>query len=87
MTKKSLLEFPCNFPIKIVGMYSEVFIAEAKEVICKHFPQHVAENMTLKPSKNNNYIALSILVLAQNQEMLDAFYTEISKHPLVKMVL
>lgn len=87
MTKESLIEFPCNFPIKIVGDNSDVFIEEIKNIVLSHFPDFSDESMTHKPSAQNNYLAITVTVLALNKDMLDAFYTEVSSHPLVKMVL
>lgn len=87
MTKTSLIEFPCDFPIKIIGTHSPLFIEEIRQITLKHFPSFSDTNLTHKPSQKNNYSAITVIVVAENQEMLDAFYQEINKHPNVKMVL
>lgn len=88
MTKKSIIDFPCTFPIKIVGINSNNFLEEVKDIVLKHFPDFVAEEqLSHKTSKENNYLAITVTVLAKNQGELDAFYQEISSHPQIKMVL
>lgn len=87
MTKTTLMEFPCDFPIKIIGTNSNVFLDEIKQVATKHFPDFTDNHLTQKVSQKNNYLAVTVTVRALNQAMLDAFYQEITKHPDVKMVL
>jgi putative lipoic acid-binding regulatory protein len=87
MNKTTLIEFPCHFPIKIMGKNSHTFLEEIKEITLKHFPNIEQEKISHKISKGNNYLAITVIVYAQNQEMLDTFYQEITKHPDIKMVL
>lgn len=85
--KKTLLEFPCLFPVKIIGTNGPAFQEEVHEIVLKHFPDFDKKDLNSNASKNNQYIAITVTVFAINQEMLDAFYQEITKHPDMKMVL
>lgn len=87
MTKTTLIDFPCDFPVKIIGMNSETLINDVQRIVSKHFPGHTDERITYKKSENSNYLAITVSFLATNQEMLDEFYKEVSKLPEVKMVL
>ncbi|MCL9684971.1 HP0495 family protein [Legionella maioricensis] len=87
MTKPTLMEFPCHFPIKVIGINSQVLLDEIKEITIKHFVDFEEEHLTHKVSQKSNYLAITITVFAKNQEMLDALYQELTKHPDVKMVL
>ena len=87
MTNTSLMEFPCRFPVKIIGTNSQNFIDEIKEVAIKHFPEFKDSDLTQKPSQQNNYLALTLTVMAQNQKTLDDLYQDLTKNPNVKMVL
>lgn len=87
MTKTTLIEFPCHFPVKIMGTNSSTFLEEIMEITQKHFPLIEQEKITHKSSKENNFLAITVVVYAENQEMLDAFYKDITKHPDIKMVL
>lgn len=87
MNQDSLIEFPCLFPVKIVGVNSDTYVDEIKQIVIKHFPGFTDKDMTFNPSKNNNYLAITATVFAENKDMLDAFYRELSTHPAIKMVL
>ncbi|KGP64380.1 hypothetical protein EP47_11415 [Legionella norrlandica] len=87
MTKTTLIEFPCHFPIKIIGANSELFIDEIKQIVISHFPAFENEHLTHKMSQKNNYLAITVTVYAENQAVLDALYQELTRHPDVKMVL
>lgn len=87
MTKTSLIEFPCDFPVKIIGNNSPAFLKDVVLIVKKHFSTAKHPTVTHKLSQKNNFLAITATVYAENQEMLDAFYREITKHPDVKMVL
>lgn len=85
--KETLIEFPCDFPIKIIGVYSDSFLSEIKAIVIQHFPDFKDQHLSNKMSGKNNYLAITAVVNALNQPMLDAFYQAITQHPAVKMVL
>lgn len=87
MTKTTLMEFPCMFPVKIIGTKSQVFMTEIKEIIRSHFSEFKDTDFSCKESLQGNYLAITAQVWATNQAMLDAFYEEITQHPDIKMVL
>ena len=87
MTKTTVIEFPCYFPIKIIGNNTPVFLEEIRQITITHFPSIEQDALTHKASKDSNFLAITVTVFAENQEMLDAFYRVITKHPEVKMVL
>ncbi|KTD23647.1 YbeD family protein [Legionella israelensis] len=85
--KKEKIDFPCHFPIKIIGNNHADFIGEMRGIIVKHFPDFDLETILHKQSRNKNYISLTITVYVLNQTCLDAFYQEVSSHPQVHMIL
>lgn len=86
-TRKPLLEFPCEFPIKIMGSRVDGFAQTIMEVVTRHAPDFDASAMEMRASRKGNYLALTCTVNAVSQEQLDALYRELSSHPLVKVVL
>ena len=84
---ESLLEFPCEFPIKIIGVAQEGFAQEILAVVLRHAPDYAAEAMGMRLSKGGKYLSLTCTVRAVSQTQLDALYRELSQHPLVKVVL
>lgn len=87
MTKTSLIEFPCDFPVKIIGTNSTIFLEEIKLIVSTHFPKLTEDAIKHKKSAQENFLAITVTVYAENQDMLDAFYRAVTQHPEVKMVL
>lgn len=85
--KESLLKFPCDFPIKVMGKAGLEFQALALNIIRKHVPDLSEAAIQTRYSKDNNYIALTVTINAKNQAQLDAIYQELSQHKDVMMVL
>lgn len=85
--EESLLKFPCDFPIKVMGQRQDGFAQAVLEVVLRHAPDFDAAGMEMRPSAKGNYISLTCTIRAQSREQLDALYRELSGHPLVSVVL
>lgn len=83
----SLLEYPCEFPLKIFGQQQAGFAQAVLEVVTKHDPAFSAASMKMRASKNARYVSLTCNVRATSREQLDAIYQELCGHPMVVMVL
>ncbi|MGV7208357.1 DUF493 family protein [Oxalobacteraceae bacterium A2-2] len=84
---ESLIEYPSDFPIKVMGATHEEFAGTIHQVVLKHDPEFHEGRMEVRPSGKGNYISLTVTVRATSREQLDALYTELSGHPMVKIVL
>ena len=87
MSEDSLLQFPCDFPIKIMGRRQDGFAQAVLEVVLRHAPDFDAAAMEMRPSAKGNYISFTCTIRAVSRAQLDALYGELSAHPLVKVVL
>jgi putative lipoic acid-binding regulatory protein len=87
MAEESLLEFPCEFPIKIMGERRDEFSQLMLEIIMRHAPDFAATAVETKSSKTGKYLSLTCTIHATSREQLDDLYRELSAHPLVSMVL
>ena len=85
--KDSLIEFPCAFPIKVMGAQHPDFLPEILAAVPRHAPGTAEEHITSRPSSGGNYLSATVTVQAQNQEHLDDIYRSLTAHPLVKVVL
>jgi putative lipoic acid-binding regulatory protein len=85
--KESLIEYPSDFPIKVMGPTHDEFTATIVEVIVKHDPTFHHGKVEARPSSGGNYTGLTVTVRATSREQLDALYSELSGHPMVKIVL
>ncbi len=85
--RTSLLTFPCDFPIKVMGKRVDSFAQEIASVITVHAPDFNAASIEMRASSGGNYISLTCTVVAQSQEQLDNIYRALTSHPLVSVVL
>ena len=84
---ESLIEYPCDFPIKIMGKSQPGFAQAILEVVIKHDPRYDAATMEMRASKKANYVSLTCTVHATSRVQLDALYRELCDLPMVVMVL
>lgn len=84
---KTPWKFPCDFPIKIVGKNSESFETSVYSMIHKHFPDLTEGSIKSRPSKDGNYLAITVVVHAQSKEQLDALYIDLSSNKEVLFAL
>jgi len=83
----SLLKYPCEYPIKIMGRSKPGFAQSIVEVVSRHSPGFDAATVEMRTSKANNYLSLTCTIQAQSKEQLDSLYQELCDHPMVVMVL
>ncbi len=84
---KPLLEFPCAFPVKIMGEAKDGFADAMLEVVLRHAPDFDAASMEMRASRAGKYVSLTCTITATSQAQLDDLYREISAHPMVAMAL
>ena len=83
----TLLEFPCAFPLKIMGHADDSLAPAVLEIVRRHVPDFDAATMVTRTSSAGNYLSLTCTINATSRAQLDALYRELSGHPLVKVVL
>lgn len=83
----SLIDYPCDFPIKIFGQSQQGFAQAVIEVVSHHDPDFQAGTIEMKSSSKARYVSLTCTVRATSREQLDALYQELCDHPMVVMVL
>lgn len=86
-TAESLLTFPCDFPIKIMGKANPELKHEVLKILAEHAPEFKAENLTINESKGGNYHALTATIHAKSKAQLDVIYQALTDHKLVIMAL
>lgn len=85
--KKTLLEFPCDFPLKIMGSNHPEMRATIVSVVVVHAPDFDETTVEVRESSKGNYLGLTCTVRATSQEQLDNLYRALTAHPMVKVVL
>lgn len=85
--EQSLIDYPCAFPIKVMGAQVDGF-AEAMIAVALQFDAGFdAATVERRPSSGGRYLGLTLTVTATSREQLDELYRTLSTHPMVKVVL
>ncbi len=85
--RESLLAFPTEFPIKIMGRREGDFAQGVMEIVLRHSPGFDPKTMEMRPSRKGKYLGITATIQAQSRDQLDALYRELCGHPAVVMVL
>lgn len=81
------IEFPCAYPIKIIGVASIDFHLVAVQVVEQHTGKIDSDLIDIKPSKSNNYVSVRVTITATGVEQLQNIFEDLKKLPDLKMVL
>lgn len=83
----TLFQFPCDFPLKVMGRRSDDFRSLVMGIVQKHVGAIDAANIEERPSKDGTYLSLTCTFSAQSKEQLDALYHELTACERVLVVL
>ncbi len=84
---ETLVEFPCDFPIKVVAEVQSDLTEVIVGVINSVLPDFDITNIGTRASSTGRYLSLTCVVHVTSKPQLDAVYIALSKHPIVKFVL
>ena len=84
---ESLLEFPCDFPLKVMGMAAADFDSMVVSIVRRHVEDLGEGAIRSKQSRHGKYVSITVTFQAQSQKQLDRLYTELCAHEQVLMVL
>lgn len=85
--EQSLIEYPCRFPIKVMGANVEGYVSALTHVAKSFDPGFDASTIELRPSKAGHYLGVTLSVYVTSREQLDELYRTLTTHPMVKVVL
>ena len=83
----SVLEFPCEFPIKIMGRDEAEFRRVAVDLVEKHAGRIADDAIRTSSSSAGNFLSITVTITATSQEQLDNIYRELTDHELVLVAL
>jgi hypothetical protein len=87
LAEGSLLDFPCDFPIKVMGRKAPGFAQSVTEIVRRHAPDFDPATVEMRPSRQGRYLSVTCVLRATSRAQLDALYQELCDHPSVVMVL
>lgn len=84
---ESLLEFPCEFPIKMMGRDRPEFREAALAVISRHAGRIEDDAVRVASSRKGNFLSITVTITAQSRRQLDDIYRDLSAHEQVLVAL
>lgn len=82
-----VMQFPMDFPIKVMGKRVDNFADEVVAVVRTHAPGFDPATLEMRASRNGNYLSVTATIRAESRVQLDDLYRALSSHPLVTLVL
>ena len=83
----TLLAFPCDFPIKVMGKRQAAFAQTIVDIVKRHAPDFDPATLEMRASREATYLSLTLTIRATSRAQLDDLYRELCDHPMVTMVL
>lgn len=85
--QETLIEFPCEFPIKVMGETHTEFSVEIVKTIQQHSVTFDASKVEMRGSSGGKYTSLTCTCYVESKPQLDNIYRALTSHPMVKFVL
>ncbi len=82
-----LLQFPCSFPIKMMGRADGAFTDTAVGLVQRHVGEVAEDSIQTSKSRNGNFLSVTVTIDAQSQEQLDNIYNDLSNHEDILVAL
>lgn len=86
-SQETILEFPCRFPIKVMGRAGDDFDALVVELVRRHAPDLNEGAVTLRESTGGNWVSVTVVIEATSKRQLDAIYRDLSTQERVVCAL
>ena len=85
--EESLIDFPCDFPVKVMGAAIPEFHSCVEVIAKRHDPEFVNDDTKQNVSKTGKYVSLTLNIHAKDKAQLDAIYQDLTNHELVLWAL
>ncbi len=85
--EETLLEFPCDFSIKAMGLATPEFDILVAEIVRRHAPDLGEGAVQTRPSKGGKYLSVTVTINATSKRQLDSIYQDLTDHESILMSL
>jgi uncharacterized protein len=84
---KPKIEFPCAYPIRVLGRHAEDFTAMVVTIVRRHAPDLPDEHVSVRPSSGGNYVSVQVVITATGSAQLQALFEDLKASGRVELVL
>lgn len=79
------LNFPCEYPVKVIGQDADDFFDFVVDLVTRHAPGSSAQDFSVNRSSGGKYASVSVTILAESREQVNAMYAEMKQYKRIKM--
>ena len=83
---EQLMEFPCDYTIKVVGRAGDELVALVHTVVSRHAPENVGDPQ-VRPSRHGRFVSVNLTFRLANPQQLYAIHTELNRSSRVRIIL
>ena len=87
MSENSLLTFPCDLPVKVIGRNSEDFRNITGDIVRAHYSDLKQRQIAEQLSKNGSFLSLTFTIHVETRDRADALYRDLTASEDILMVL
>jgi putative lipoic acid-binding regulatory protein len=87
MSEAPLLQFPCEFPIKALGLAEPDFDVLVVSLVRRHAPNLAEAAVRTRASSGGKYLGVTVIVQATSQDQIDRIYHDLSAEDRVLTLL
>jgi uncharacterized protein len=87
MTDPARIEFPCAYPVRIIGEADAALRADVLAIVRRHAPDLDEATISVRDSREGSYRSVRVTIVATGKEQLEMLHAELMAHPRVRMVL
>lgn len=87
MTDLPQIEFPCDYPIKIIGEADDGSIRQVLDIVRRHAPEVTPDQVTTRASRQGNYQSIRVQIVATGEAQLKALHADLMRLTSVRLVL
>ena len=85
--RETVLEFPCEFPVKAMGRADRDFAVHVFEIVRRHVPELTDDQLRTAASRRGSFVSVTVTFIAQSQDQLDRIYLDLNGDKQVLMTL
>ncbi|MBU0494126.1 MAG: DUF493 domain-containing protein [Chloroflexi bacterium] len=86
-SEETLFEFPCEFPLKVIGRHCDDLEDHVCAIVRRHVPDLDRGLVSSRSSREGKYLAITLTFTAESKAQLDALYRDLGSQDGVVMVL
>jgi uncharacterized protein len=84
---EQMLDFPVEFPLKVMGLRMEGFAQAITDLVAQHVPGFDAAGVQLRASSKGTWLSVTVTPQVHSREQLERLYRALCAHPMVRYVL